>query len=46
MLVLRAEAPDVESPARVEHGLGSHLERFGQRNQLTVTWRRSATAPA
>jgi hypothetical protein len=46
VLVLRAEAPDVESLARVEHGLGSHLERFGQRNQLTVTWRRSATAPA
>ena len=46
VLVLRAEAPDVESLARVEHGLGSHLERFGQRNQLAVTWQRSTAAPA
>lgn len=40
MLVLQAQAPDAESLARVEHALGSHLERFGQRNQLTVTWQR------
>ena len=37
-LVLIAEAPDVESLARVQHVLGSHLERFGQRNELAVTW--------
>ena len=46
VLVLQAEAPDVESLARVEHGLGSHLERFGQRHELTVTWQRSTTPPA
>ena len=45
VLVLQAEAPDVELLARIEHALGSHLERFGQRNQLTVTWQR-ATATA
>ncbi len=45
-LVLQAEAPDVESLARVEHALGSHLERFGQRKELTVTWQRSTAPPA
>jgi hypothetical protein len=38
VLVLHAEAPDAESLARVQHVLGSHLERFGQRDELTVTW--------
>ena len=38
VLTLLAEAPDAESLARVQHVLGSHLERFGQRNELTVTW--------
>ena len=38
VLTLRAEAPDAESLARVQHVLGSHLERFGQRNELLVTW--------
>ena len=37
-LILFAEAPDGETLARVQHVLGSHLERFGQRNELTVTW--------
>ncbi len=46
VLLLEAEAPDVESLARVEHALGSHLERFGQRNELTVTWQRDQVAPA
>ena len=41
VLVLQAQAPDVESLARLEHALGSHLERFGQRNELSVTWQRS-----
>ena len=41
VLVLQAEAPDVESLARLEHALGSHLERFGQRKELSVTWQRS-----
>ena len=31
-------APDPETLAQVQHVLGSHLERFGQRNELTVTW--------
>ena len=38
MLTLRAEAPDAETLARIQHVLGSHLERFGQRNELIVTW--------
>ena len=43
VLVLQAEAPDVESLARIEHALGSHLERFGQRKELTITWHRATT---
>jgi uncharacterized protein len=38
VLTLIAEAPDAETLTRVQHILGSHLERFGQRNELTVTW--------
>jgi hypothetical protein len=38
VLTLQAEAPDAETLARVQHVLGSHLERFGQRNELAVTW--------
>ncbi len=38
VLTLRAEAPDAETLARIQHVLGSHLERFGQRNELSVTW--------
>ena len=41
VLVLQAEALDVSALARLEHALGSHSERFGQRNALTVTWQRS-----
>jgi hypothetical protein len=37
-LTLIAEAPDAESLARVQDVLGRHLERFGQRNELSVTW--------
>lgn len=40
VLRLRAEAPGQEALARVEHVLGSHLERFGARAGLTVTWHR------
>lgn len=40
VLGLRAEAPEEEALARVEHVLGSHLERFGARAGLTVTWYR------
>jgi hypothetical protein len=38
VLTLLAEAPDADGLARVQHVLGSHLERFGQRNELVVTW--------
>jgi len=37
-LVLRAQAPSQESLARVQDVVGSHLERFGQRNELVVSW--------
>ena len=45
LLVLQAEAPEPEGLARLEGALGNHLERFGQRRELTVTWQRSP-APA
>jgi hypothetical protein len=38
VLILRAEAPDTEALERVQDVLGRHLERFGQRNELVVTW--------
>jgi hypothetical protein len=38
VLTLIAAAPDGDTLARVQHVLGSHLERFGQRNELAVTW--------
>jgi hypothetical protein len=38
VLTLLAEAPDAENLARVQDVLGRHLERFGQRNELVVTW--------
>jgi hypothetical protein len=38
VLILLAEGPDEESLARVQDVLGRHLERFGQRIELTVTW--------
>ena len=38
VLTLRAEAADPESLERVQDVLGRHLERFGQRNELVVTW--------
>jgi uncharacterized protein len=41
VLTLDAEAPDEKTLARVEHALGSHLERFGSRAALTVTWHRA-----
>lgn len=38
VLTLIASAPDADALARVQHVLGDHLERFGQRNELAVTW--------
>lgn len=37
-LELRAEAPDAEALARVQDVVGSHLVRFGQRDELVVSW--------
>ena len=41
VLTLLAAGAQEESVARVEHVLGSHLERFAQRSELTVTWTRT-----
>jgi uncharacterized protein len=41
VLTLLAAGDDEQVVARVEHVLGSHLERFGQRNELAVTWKRT-----
>ena len=41
VLTLLAEAPDEAGVALVEQVLGSHLERFGARDELAVTWERS-----
>jgi hypothetical protein len=38
VLILRAQATDTEALERVQDVLGRHLERFGQRNELVVTW--------
>jgi hypothetical protein len=39
-LLLEAVAPDAESLARVEDVLARHLQRFGRRDELTVSWQR------
>ena len=39
-LVLEASATDAESLALVEDVLSRHLERFGARRELAVTWQR------
>ena len=38
--MLEAAAEDVESLAHVEDVLGRHLERFGAKRELVVTWQR------
>ena len=45
VLTLWAAGDDEESVARVEQVLGSHLERFAQREALTVQWARTDGAP-
>ena len=40
VLTLLVEAPDAETLARLEQAFGGHLERFGTRAELTVTWHR------
>jgi uncharacterized protein len=42
-LVLEAAAEDLESLAHVEDVLGRHLERFGAKRELVVTWQRDDT---
>jgi len=37
-LVMAATAPTQESLDQVTDVVGRHLERFGQRNELAVTW--------
>lgn len=37
-LRLQVSADDVESHERMERVVGSHLERFGRRDELTVSW--------
>jgi uncharacterized protein len=44
VLTLRAEAPDAQTLDVVQDVLGRHLERFGQRNELTVVWTADRTA--
>jgi hypothetical protein len=38
VLSLRAEAPDEESLRRVQDRMSERLERFGRRDQVTVSW--------
>ena len=44
LLSLAVTATDKAAVTRGEHALGSHLERFGARRGLTVTWTRTTTA--
>jgi phospholipase/carboxylesterase len=43
VLTLTASGADEDAVARVEHVLGSHLERFGQRHELLVSWTRNSS---
>lgn len=45
VLTLWAAGDDEESVARAEQVLGGHLERFAQREALTVRWIRTGAAP-
>jgi len=42
LLAVRAEAADEESLQRIQDLLTARLQKFGRREQLTVTWRRPA----
>lgn len=41
-LLLEAKAPTADDLARVEEVTGSHLVRFGRRNELVVDWERAS----
>jgi hypothetical protein len=43
-LILEAIADDADALASVEDVLGRHLERFGARRELVVTWQRDGSA--
>lgn len=45
VLTLTVRGSDPQQVARAEQALGSHLERFGARRELTVTWTRTTAAP-
>ena len=38
-LTLEVTAADAESHERMERVIGSHLERFGRRDELSVAWK-------
>jgi hypothetical protein len=38
VLAIEVSAPDDESHERMERVVGSHLERFGRRDELSVSW--------
>jgi len=40
VLTLLVQAPDLETLTRLEQAFGGHLERFGTRAELTVSWHR------
>lgn len=42
-LTLRAEAADEENLRRIQDLITGRLEKFGRREHLTVTWRRTQT---
>ena len=46
VLTLTVTGSDPQEVARAEHALGSHLERFGARRELTVTWTRTTATTA
>ncbi|MFG2554611.1 DUF2218 domain-containing protein [Streptomyces sp. NPDC048581] len=37
-LLIRVTAPDAPTLTTIQEVVGSHLERFGRRNELTVAW--------
>ncbi|MFE5814964.1 DUF2218 domain-containing protein [Streptomyces sp. NPDC056479] len=37
-LLIRITAPDAATLTTIQDVVGSHLERFGRRNELSITW--------
>jgi uncharacterized protein len=40
-LLIRVTAPDATTLTAIQEVVGSHLERFGRRNELTLVWGQS-----